>query len=150
MIIKLGTEKDIEYFKELILKDDDAYIKLGMTGVPDWSQKNDRWNICFFVPKKGMIRAYYNSDPPHVYICGVYVVKSARKQGIGKALMEEVIKFAHRCWNYCYITGDTLENPASEALFKSCRFRNVGTYEMVHRKNGKWISQTKWIKEGNI
>lgn len=148
--IKLATSKDLDFFKDYIVRDKDAYRVLGMTGIPDYSQENNRWNICFFIPKVGFIRAYYNSDPSNVYICGLYVMKSHRRMGVGKKLIEAVIEFAKMSWSYYYIYALTLENPPMENLLKSLKFYDAGTYGMSHRKNGKWISQTKWIRKGNI
>lgn len=157
MEIKLATKSDIETIQNLLIEDEDAYRKLAMTGCFK-AEENDMWNVMFVAWEflnsdhreiVGFIKASFHSDPGKVYISGIYVVEKARKQGIGKALMQHLLKFSNQAWTHMFINGVTLDNPASAALFKSCGFENTGTIKKHTWKN-KWISSTNWWHEGNI
>ena len=151
-MIKLATSVDKEEISNMLLNDEDAYQKLAMTGCFK-PEENDMWNAMFVhktgAQLNGFIRANYHADPGKVYISGIYVKKSMRKKGVGKELMQYLLKFANQAWTHMFVSGVTLDNPASAALFKSCGFENVGTVTKSTWKN-KWVNSTYWWHEGNI
>lgn len=68
----------------------------------------------------------------------LYVKGSARRQGIGKALLNAVIEESERIGIWT-LQGCTFpENVASIALQKACGFREVGTREKIGCMNGQW------------
>lgn len=151
-MIKLATKSDIEEIQNLLLEDTESYQKLAMTGCFE-AKENDMWNV-MFVSKHGtailgFIKAIFYSDPGRVYISGVYTNKQYRKKGVARELMKYLLNFADKAWTHMFISGVTLDNPASEALFKSCGFDNMGTIKKATYKNG-WLGNTHWWKKGNI
>ncbi len=69
---------------------------------------------------------------------GVYVAASARRQGVGRALLEALIESAeaHGIWT---LQGATIaENAASLAVQARCGFRIVGRRERIAKRDGLW------------
>jgi phosphinothricin acetyltransferase len=68
----------------------------------------------------------------------VYVAASARGQGVGRALLEAMVKASEDAGIWTMQTGIFPENQASIALHEACGFRAVGTRERVGRHLGRW------------
>jgi phosphinothricin acetyltransferase len=69
----------------------------------------------------------------------IYVAESSRGQGVGKALLTELIRRSEEEGFWSLRSGITRENTASRALHLSCGFREVGYWERVGQMdNGKW------------
>ncbi len=69
----------------------------------------------------------------------IYVAESARGQGVGKALLTELIRQSEEEGFWSLRSGITRENAASRALHLACGFREVGYWERVGQMdNGKW------------
>ena len=68
----------------------------------------------------------------------VYVTESARGEGIGRALMEELIGRSEREGIWTIEAGMFPENAASVALHQAVGFRVVGTRERIGQKDGVW------------
>lgn len=68
----------------------------------------------------------------------VYVDERVRGQGVGKVLLENLIKEseAHRIWTLQ--ASIFPENVASIALHRACGFREVGTRERIGQLKGVW------------
>ena len=84
----------------------------------------------------------YRARPGYRYSVenSVYVAPGALGKGLGKALLEELIR---RCTDLGYrqmvaIIGDS-ENWSSIRLHESYGFRNVGTLSAVGFKFGRWV-----------
>jgi L-amino acid N-acyltransferase YncA len=68
----------------------------------------------------------------------VYVAREARGQGVGRALLDRIIKDSERegIWT---LQGSTFEeNIASLRLQEKCGFRVVGRRERIGQLNGRW------------
>lgn len=68
----------------------------------------------------------------------VYVSDAARGQGVGRALLEELLRGAEEAGIWTVQAGVFPENVASIELHKRCGFRVVGTRERLGRLNGVW------------
>ena len=69
----------------------------------------------------------------------IYINESYRGQGIGKALLEEVIKLSEENDIWTLQSGIIRENNASLSLHKKCGFREIGIREKVAKmSNGAW------------
>lgn len=69
---------------------------------------------------------------------GVYVTKSVRGQGVGRALLEALVESSeeHGIWT---LQGVTIAaNTASLALQQRCGFRVVGRRERIGKRDGVW------------
>ncbi len=68
----------------------------------------------------------------------VYVAAQARGQGVGRELMEELIRRAEAAGIWTIQTGIFPENEASLALHERVGFRVVGTRERLGAHHGVW------------
>jgi L-amino acid N-acyltransferase YncA len=68
----------------------------------------------------------------------VYVSKDSRHHGIGKALLETLLKQSESNGIWTLQASVSPENAASIALHKACGFREVGTRERIGCMNGRW------------
>lgn len=68
----------------------------------------------------------------------VYVGNDSRGQGIGRALLEALIRAAESNGLWTLQAGMFPENSGSIALHKALGFREVGRRERIGRMNGVW------------
>jgi phosphinothricin acetyltransferase len=69
----------------------------------------------------------------------VYVHREHRGQGIGRALLEEVLRLAAGHGFHAVIARISSENEASLRLHRACGFDTVGVEREVGRKHGRWL-----------
>jgi L-amino acid N-acyltransferase YncA len=68
----------------------------------------------------------------------IYVASSAGGRGIGKALLEALIKESEKAGIWTLQGGIFPENEASVRLHRSCGFREVGRRERLGQLDGEW------------
>jgi L-amino acid N-acyltransferase YncA len=68
----------------------------------------------------------------------VYVAAAARGQGVGRVLLEELIRRSEEAGIWTIQTSIFPENVASLALHERVGFRVVGVRERVGRHRGRW------------
>jgi L-amino acid N-acyltransferase YncA len=68
----------------------------------------------------------------------VYVARAARGRGVGRALLERLVRDADEAGIWTIQTSIFPENRASLGLHERCGFRVVGTRERIARRDGVW------------
>jgi phosphinothricin acetyltransferase len=68
----------------------------------------------------------------------VYVTAGARGRGVGRALLQAMVRESEAAGLWTMQAGIFPENAASLALHAACGFRTVGVRERVGRHFGKW------------
>ena len=68
----------------------------------------------------------------------VYVARHRQGRGIGRALLDALIKRARAGGFWTIQTSIFPENRASLALHEQCGFRVVGTRERIAKRDGSW------------
>ncbi len=68
----------------------------------------------------------------------VYVGREHRGKGVGRALLEELVRRAEAAGVWTIQTSVFPENEASVALHLACGFRIVGTRERIAKRDGLW------------
>jgi L-amino acid N-acyltransferase YncA len=68
----------------------------------------------------------------------LYVGASARGQGIGKALLEALVRASEEAGIWTLQAGIFPENTASIGLHRACGFRTVGIRERLGQLRGVW------------
>jgi L-amino acid N-acyltransferase YncA len=68
----------------------------------------------------------------------VYVAREARGHGVGRALLDDLIRGARKGGIWTIQTSIFPENRASLALHERCGFRVVGTRERIAKRDGIW------------
>ena len=117
------------------------------TSAPDWED----WNAshipsCRFVYRDGetvcgwaaLSRVSGRCVYAGVAEVSVYVAAAARRKGVGRALLNELIPASEREGIWMLQAGIFAENTASLSLFERVGFRIVGTRERLGCLNGRW------------
>jgi L-amino acid N-acyltransferase YncA len=68
----------------------------------------------------------------------VYVLRAARGRGIGRELLDELVRRADAIGVWTIQAAILAGNDASVALHERCGFRVVGVRERIARKRGEW------------
>jgi L-amino acid N-acyltransferase YncA len=68
----------------------------------------------------------------------VYVARGVQSQGVGRALLNELVRGAEEAGIWTLEAGVFPENLASLRLHLSCGFRVVGVRERIGRLDGTW------------
>jgi len=68
----------------------------------------------------------------------VYIARSFRGQGLGRALLQALISCSEQRGIWTLQAGILAENESSLALHRSCGFREVGRRERIGRLHGTW------------
>ena len=68
----------------------------------------------------------------------VYVARSARGLGVGRALLDTLVASTEAAGIWTIQSGIFPENDASAALHRSAGFREVGRRERIGQHNGTW------------
>lgn len=68
----------------------------------------------------------------------IYIARSARGRGVGRALLERLCQEADAAQVWTIQAGILAANEASIALHVACGFRHVGVRERLARKRGEW------------
>ena len=68
----------------------------------------------------------------------VYVAASARGRGVGRALLDELVRASEAAGVWTLQAGIFPENAASLAIHEACGFRRVGERERIGRLHGVW------------
>ena len=69
----------------------------------------------------------------------IYLDRGSRGRGLGRLLLEALIREAARLGYWKLVSRIFPFNTASLALCRSCGFRVVGTYEKHGRLDGRWL-----------
>jgi phosphinothricin acetyltransferase len=68
----------------------------------------------------------------------VYVAAGARGRGVGRALLEAMVRESEAAGIWTLQAGIFPENEASIAVHEACGFRAVGLRERIGRHDGRW------------
>jgi L-amino acid N-acyltransferase YncA len=68
----------------------------------------------------------------------VYVAERARGRGVGRALLERLVRDSEAAGIWTIQAGIFPENEASIALHERCGFRVVGVHERIGKLAGEW------------
>ena len=116
------------------------------TAVPSW----DEWRSAHVPPtlvgedEVGVVGwaalAPTSSRPVYAGVVwsSVYVAERARGRGVGRALLEELIRRSEATGIWTLQAGIFPENPASLRLHEACGFRLVGLRERLGQLDGVW------------
>jgi phosphinothricin acetyltransferase len=69
----------------------------------------------------------------------IYVARSCRGQGVGKALLKEILRLAGVHGFHVVMARIVSNHDASIALHEGCGFRLIGVEKEVGRKFGRWL-----------
>lgn len=69
----------------------------------------------------------------------VYVARNARRRGVGRAILLELIRLAGEHGFHAIIARTEGSNTASIEMHRACGYETVGVEREVGRKHGRWL-----------
>lgn len=117
------------------------------TQVPDWETWNDKFlPSCRFVAlDEGKVLAWCalsHVSKRHVYRGvaenTIYVSEAARGKGIGRTLLEHLVRESENAGFWTLQAGIFPQNEASIQLHRKCGFRIIGKREKIGQRGGIW------------
>jgi L-amino acid N-acyltransferase YncA len=80
----------------------------------------------------------------------VYIAATARRKGVGKKLLEALIKESEKNDLWTLQAGIFPENEASIKIHEECGFRLIGRREKIGKMNGKWRDTLLFEKRSSV
>jgi L-amino acid N-acyltransferase YncA len=117
------------------------------TQVPSWEKWNEgHLRDCRLVARNGQQVLGWAALSPvstrpvysGVTEVSVYVAAAERRRGVGKVLLQALVKKSEDCGIWMLQAGVFPENLASIALHKSCKFREVGVRRQLGKLGDIW------------
>ena len=142
------TQLDWQQVAQIYLEGINTGKATFQTQVPTWEDwNNGHVNSCRFVIRfENKILGWGALSPTSsrcVYAgvaeVSIYIGENDRGQGIGKVLLDELIKQSEEAGFWTLQSGIIRENTSSIALHERCGFRVVGIREKIAKmENGEW------------
>jgi len=119
------------------------------TEVPSWENWNkEHANSCRLVLRLGNSVLGWGALSPTSSRCvyegvaevSIYIAENHRGKGLGKVLLEHLIKLSEENGFWTLQSGIIRENTSSIILHEKCGFRELGIREKIAKmNNGKWL-----------
>ena len=127
------------------IEDRTATFETGCPSWPEWDENHHR--VCRLVAEEegGALAGWASLSPVSKRACyrgvaevSVYVARGARGRGVGRSLLQALIRASEE-EGFWTIQGVTLQgNEPSIRLQLRCGFRVVGTRERIAQLDGEW------------
>jgi phosphinothricin acetyltransferase len=115
------------------------------TAAPDWPTWDGSHTLRLVAERDGEVLGWAALSPVSercvyegVAEDSVYVAASSTGRGVGRALLEELVRRAEAAGIWTVQAGIFPENEASLELHRRCGFRVVGVRERLGRRDGVW------------
>ena len=142
------TELDWEQVSAIYLEGINTGKATFQTEVPTWENwNNGHVSSCRLVIRSDNKVLGWGALSPTSSRCvyagvaevSIYIGENYRGQGLGKVLLEELVKLSEENGFWTLQSGIIRENTSSLVLHEKCGFRELGIREKVAKmSNGKW------------
>jgi L-amino acid N-acyltransferase YncA len=142
------TQEDWEEVSKIYLEGINTGVATFQAEIPVWEDWNKRHiNSCRLVTRLGNKVLGWAALSPTSSRCvyagvseiSIYISEGYRGKGIGRTLLNNLIKLSEENGFWTLQSGIIKENAASIALHRRCGFREIGTKEKLGKiSNGKW------------
>lgn len=153
MIRFADNDRDEKLIHSILLNDSLGREKLNIRGY-DKLIENDRWCVTFIDEEKGELKGFIKLSANTLDGCfcinDLFVSEKHRRKGIGKKLLLYAEKYGFETWPAKYVYAFTIQNKVMEGLLKKHEYKDHGTYKKFIYRNGKYLSQTLFLKRKKI
>ena len=142
------TKSDWEQVSQIYLEGINTGKATFQSEVPTWENwNNGHVSSCRLVVRSGNNVLGWGALSPTSSRCvyagvaevSIYIGEKYRGQGLGKVLLEHLIKLSEENGFWTLQSGIIRENTSSIVLHEKCGFRELGIREKVAKmNNGKW------------
>jgi phosphinothricin acetyltransferase len=147
MIIRNFEQKDFNQVADIYKQGIDTGVATFQNEIPDW-ESWDKSHLAI-----GRVAAFEGEEmsgwaalTPVSSRCvyagvaevSIYIASNFRGKGVGKLLMEHLIKASEEAGLWTLQSGIFPENIASISLHEKCGFRKIGYRERIGMKDGVW------------
>lgn len=115
------------------------------------AKETGRYPVIGAVDQQGRLAGFasygsFRAWPAYKYSIehSVYVERTRRRQGIGKALMQRLIAAATEQQYHCMVGGIDVTNHGSIAMHETLGFTYAGTIRQAGFKFGRWLDLGFW------
>jgi L-amino acid N-acyltransferase YncA len=139
----------LEIYNHAVLHTNSVYTEIpnNLEQQAQWLQEKEAADLPVFVAiKEGRLAGYasYSVYRPwsgfrYCREVSVYVHPECRRQGIARALYEQIIEYARQKGIHVLVAGIDAENSSSIYLHEQFGFEQVGHLKEVGFKFGKWL-----------
>lgn len=148
---RFATSEDAKYFYNLLLTEKNkVHRQLAAFGIDNNEFDGTSYKVAIAVMVKGervgFARLLGGDISGFNYIGLFYIVPAFRRKGIGTQLFNFIENYLINNWNAVGEDLYTIENPPMEKLVKKMGFVLSGVYKKKYSINGKYYSQSRWIK----
>jgi len=158
--IKKMTKEDWQAVSKIYLEGIQTGIATFQTSIPTWEEwDNGHTKTCRLIAHSGKDVLGWVALSPTSSRCvyagvaevSIYTGKEFRGQGVGSALLRNVIKLSEENGFWTLQSGIIKENIESIELHKKCGFREIGIREKISRmSNGIWHDVVLMERRSNI
>jgi L-amino acid N-acyltransferase YncA len=158
--IKEMTKEDWQAVSKIYLEGIQTGIATFQTSIPTWEEwDNGHTKTCRLVACSGKEVLGWVALSPTSSRCvyagvaevSIYIGQEFRGQGVGSALLRNVIKLSEENGFWTLQSGIIKENIESIELHKKCGFREIGIREKISRmSNGIWHDVVLMERRSNI
>lgn len=129
------------------------------TDVPDWNEFDHKYlpHSRLMILEDGVVAGWAALSPVSPRPCyrgvaevSVYVADSHQRKGIGRMLLQALIKDSEQNGIWSLLSVIHEENKASIHLHEQCGFRYIGYREKIAQLNGVWLTTVMMERRSKV
>lgn len=129
------------------------------TDVPDWNEFDSKYlpHSRLMILEDGIVAGWAALSPVSPRTCysgvaevSVYVADSHQRKGIGRMLLQALIKDSEQNGIWSLLSVIHEENKASVHLHEQCGFRYIGYREKIAQLNGVWLTTVMMERRSKV
>lgn len=151
LTFRFATAEDNNFFYDSVLTEKNKVSRqLGLFGKDNDFFSTTEYKSCIVAELEGKRVAFAKVNGAQLtgfnYISFFYVIPQQRKKGIGTQLFQFVENYAFNNYHAVGVDLVTIDNKPMDTFLKKLGFSFSGSYKKNYCINGKYYSQSRWVK----